>query len=153
MTVRQSSLAGLIRSALLPVPCTSWQLKQVTPRVYIRLCTKSLPCIRFLCAVPSAKCVNVVSPSLCSSSFQKSFRLRALLKPDRPVVVLAFDRIRQRLPLRMALDAGVVGADEVELRRIDDVRCASDCRTCSLPGPWHRSQPTFHSVTVFVWML
>ena len=23
--------------------------------------------------------------------------------------------------------------------------------TCSLPGPWHRSQPTFHSVTVFVW--
>ena len=45
-------------------------VKQVTPRVYIRLCTKSLPCIRFLCAVPSGKCVNVSSPSLCSSSFQ-----------------------------------------------------------------------------------
>ena len=26
----------------------SWQLKQVTPRVYITLCTKSFPCIRFL---------------------------------------------------------------------------------------------------------
>ena len=56
--------AGLIRSALFAVPCTSWQLKQVTPRVYITLCTKSLPCIRFLCAVPSGKCVNVVSPEL-----------------------------------------------------------------------------------------
>jgi suppressor of ftsI len=34
----------------------------VTPRVYITLCTKSLPWIRFLWAVPSAKCVNVDSP-------------------------------------------------------------------------------------------
>jgi len=25
--------------------------------------------------------------------------------------------------------------------------------TCSAPGPWHFSHPTFHSVTVFVWML
>ena len=55
---------------IVAVPCTSWQLKQVTPRVYITLCTKSLPCMRFLCAVPSAKWVNVVSPGLCSSSFQ-----------------------------------------------------------------------------------
>ena len=46
--VRHTCPAGLIRSALLPVPCTSWQLKQVTPRLYIALCTKSLPCIRFL---------------------------------------------------------------------------------------------------------
>ena len=68
------SRAGLIRSARRSAcRATSWQLKQVTPRAYITLCTKSLPCIRFLCAVPSAKCVNVVSPSLCSSSFQKSF--------------------------------------------------------------------------------
>src|SRR2546423_15627603 len=79
--VRHRSLAGLTRSALLPVPCTSWQLKQVTPRVYITLCTKSFPCIRFLCAVPSAKCVNVVSPSLCSSSSQKSDSLRPTRKP------------------------------------------------------------------------
>jgi len=33
------------------VPCTSWQSKHVTPRRYITLCTKSFPCIRFLCAV------------------------------------------------------------------------------------------------------
>ena len=68
--------AGLMRSALLPVPWTSWQLKHVTPRVYITLCAKSFPCIRFLWAVPSAKCVNVCSPSLCSSSSQKSCSLR-----------------------------------------------------------------------------
>ena len=36
--------------------------------------TKSLPCMRFLCAVPSGKCVKLVSPSLCSSSCQKSAR-------------------------------------------------------------------------------
>jgi hypothetical protein len=30
---------------------------------------------------------------------------------------------------------------------------AEGCRTCSLPGPWQRSQPTFHSVTVFAWAL
>src|SRR4029077_9390105 len=69
---RHTTLAGLSRSAVFCVPCTSWHEKQVTPRVYITLCTKSFPCIRFLCAVPSAKCVKVVSPSLCSSSSQKS---------------------------------------------------------------------------------
>src|SRR5687767_6860466 len=52
--VRQSCCAGLMRSALYAVPCTSWQLAHVTPLVYIALCTKSFPCIRFLCAVPSA---------------------------------------------------------------------------------------------------
>ena len=24
---------------------------------------------------------------------------------------------------------------------------------CTLPGPWHFSQPTFHSVTALVWIL
>src|SRR5471030_1893546 len=67
---RHITLAGFSRSAWFAVPCTSWQLKHVTPRVYMTLVTKSFPCIRFLCAVPSAKCVNVVSPSLCSSSCQ-----------------------------------------------------------------------------------
>src|SRR3982751_1693173 len=67
---RQRSRAGLIRSALCGVPCTSWQLKQVTPRLYIWLCTKSLPCIRFLCAVPSAEWVNDVVPRVCSCSRQ-----------------------------------------------------------------------------------
>jgi hypothetical protein len=27
------------------------------------------------------------------------------------------------------------------------------CLTWSDPGPWHFSQPTFHSVTVLVWIL
>src|SRR5579884_3745348 len=67
---RHRTFAGLIRSALLPVPCTSWQSKQVMPRVYMTLVTKSLPCMRFLCAVPSAKCVKVCSPGLCSSRRQ-----------------------------------------------------------------------------------
>ena len=26
------------------------------------------------------------------------------------------------------------------------------CAACSLPGPWQRSQPTFHSATCLVWM-
>ena len=105
------------------VPCESWQLKHVTPRRYIRLCTKSLPCMRFLCAVPSAKCVNVVSPSLCSSSSQKSLRLAALMEADRPVEVSApRSDSCSGCPLRVTLDARVVRADEIELRRIDDVR-------------------------------
>ena len=36
--VRQISRAGLTSSASFAVPCESWQLKQVTPRRYIRLC-------------------------------------------------------------------------------------------------------------------
>ena len=56
---RHISFAGFRSCALFSVPWTSWQLKQVTPRRYITLWTKSFPCIRFLCAVPSGKCVNV----------------------------------------------------------------------------------------------
>src|ERR1700686_660262 len=74
--VKQSALPGSRTIAWLSVPCGSWQLKQVTPRAYIRLSTKSLPCMRFLCAVPSAKCVKLPSPSLCSSSCQKSARFK-----------------------------------------------------------------------------
>ena len=62
---RQAHFVGrLERCALCRVPWTSWQLEQVTPCVYITLCTKSLPCIRFLCAVPSGKMREVVSPEL-----------------------------------------------------------------------------------------
>src|SRR6185436_10258637 len=79
--LKQMSRAGLIRSASFGVPCESWQLEHVTPRRYITLCTKSLPCMRFLCAVPSAKCVKVVSPSLCSSSSQYFFSSSPWLNP------------------------------------------------------------------------
>ena len=122
--VRQRSRAGLIRSALFAVPWTSWQLKQVTPRVYITLCTKSLPCIRFLCAVPSAKVRERRLAELVLFELPEVLQVRALVKADRPVVVLPFDRIRQRLSLRVALDAGVVGAHVVEPRGIDDVGAA-----------------------------
>ncbi len=74
--IRKISPTGFLRNAGLGEPCGSWQEKQVTPRAYIRLCTKSLPCMRFLCAVPSGKWVKVGSPSLCGSSFQKSARFR-----------------------------------------------------------------------------
>jgi hypothetical protein len=40
--VRQTRRADLIRSALFGVPCGSWQLAHVTPRVYIRLWMKAL---------------------------------------------------------------------------------------------------------------
>src|SRR5207244_12125092 len=40
----------------------------------------------------------------------------------RPVVVTSLDRILQRLSLRMALDADVVGVDRIEPRGVDDVR-------------------------------
>src|SRR5690242_1384898 len=43
------------------------------------------------------------------------------MKPDRPIEVLAVYGVRQRLPLRMALNARVVGVHEIELRRIHDV--------------------------------
>ena len=114
--------------------------------MYIALWTKSLPCIRFLCAVPSGKCVNVVSPGLCSSSSQKSFSVQADAEPDRPVVVPPFDRVDVRLALRVALEAGVVGAIGSSRAGLTIV-ARTGRATWSLPGPWHFSQPTFHSVT------
>src|SRR5215510_15042285 len=45
--------------------------------------------------------------------FPVIFQIQPLMKPDRPVVVLSLDRILQRLSLRMALDAGVAGANEI----------------------------------------
>src|SRR5262245_36654130 len=44
------------------------------------------------------------------------------MEPDRPVVILPFDRILQRLALRMTLNAGVVRADKIEFGRIDDIQ-------------------------------
>src|SRR6185503_19141677 len=49
------------------------------------------------------------------------FQVAAHLKTNRPVVILTGDRILQWLALRVALDARVAGANEIQLRRIDDV--------------------------------
>src|SRR5438477_1927545 len=48
-------------------------------------------------------------------------QIPALMEPDGPVVVLAKHRVGKRLPLRMALDAGIVRPYEIELRGVDDV--------------------------------
>ena len=48
-------------------------------------------------------------------------QIATLVKPDRPIVVLRQDRIRERLSLRMALNAGIVRPGEVQPRWIDDV--------------------------------
>jgi hypothetical protein len=64
---------GFNKPALLAVSCTSGQLKHVMPHVHTAD-HKSFPCILLLCAVPSAKCVNVVPPGLCSSSVENLFK-------------------------------------------------------------------------------
>ena len=48
-------------------------------------------------------------------------KVQSNVKADRPVVVLAFDRICQRAPLRMTLDARIVGPHIIEARGIEDV--------------------------------
>src|SRR5580692_184526 len=48
-------------------------------------------------------------------------QILAYVIADRPVVIIAPDRTRQRASLRVALDAGVIGADIVHARGIQDV--------------------------------
>src|SRR5260370_5814829 len=52
----------------------------------------------------------------------KVAQLLAGVEADRPIVVLPFDRVAERLTLRVALDADIAGVDSVEARRIHDVR-------------------------------
>src|SRR5579859_2858148 len=47
--------------------------------------------------------------------------LAAHVKAHRPIVVLALDRVAPGLTLRMALNEGIAGIHEPQLRRIDDV--------------------------------
>src|SRR5665213_1586343 len=42
------------------------------------------------------------------------------VKANRPIVILAVDRVRERLALRVALDAGVAGVDIVEAPRVEN---------------------------------
>src|SRR4029077_7962044 len=43
------------------------------------------------------------------------------VEADRPVVILALNRFGKRLPLRMALDAGVAGGYVIHVRGIENV--------------------------------
>src|ERR1039458_10269230 len=45
----------------------------------------------------------------------------AYFESDGPIVIYAVERLPERLSLRMALDASVVGGDRIEPRRVDDV--------------------------------
>src|SRR5439155_6822825 len=47
----------------------------------------------------------------------------ALMESHGPIEVPSLDRVVERLPLRVALDARVVRPDEVEPRRVDDRGC------------------------------
>ena len=47
--------------------------------------------------------------------------IQADVKAHRPVVILSLDRIGQRTPLGMTLDARVIGMDIVEAARIEDI--------------------------------
>ena len=49
-------------------------------------------------------------------------QLETGMEPDRPVIILALDWIRQRAPLRMALDADIVRLDRIQPRRVQNVR-------------------------------
>ena len=55
------------------------------------------------------------------------FQLPVVLQPqadvvtDRPIVIFPIDRVRQRLSLRVALDAGIVSGHAIHFRRIQNV--------------------------------
>jgi hypothetical protein len=56
------------RNRALP-PSLQYELKEVTPRRYIALCRKSLPCIRFLCgATGFRRCPARVAGRCCAST-------------------------------------------------------------------------------------
>src|SRR5262245_30119632 len=51
----------------------------------------------------------------------KVLQVKPLMKSNRPIVVLTFKGVRQRLTLRMALNAGVIGTNEVQPCRVNDI--------------------------------
>jgi hypothetical protein len=89
------------------VPRTSWQLEHFTPPV-----DYALNEVIALHATLVRRAVGEVCKSLNQLVF---FEHPEILTPlahvvaDRSIVVFAFDRITQRAPLRVALDADVVG--------------------------------------------
>jgi hypothetical protein len=76
-------------------------------------------------------------------------QMKTAVVANRPIIGFTLDLFGERLPLRMALNAGVICGYVIHLRRIKDV-VACGMGDVLLPGPWQRSQPTFHSVTCLV---
>ena len=131
----QTLAPASIRVGVVRCRATSWQLKQVTPRVYIALCTKSLPCIRFLCAVPSAKWVNVGLAQLVL------FQLPEVLAARRPDRSPPANRSTcPRSDSAAAVPASGTGcrcrwrATESSLRRVHDVGARRAGRRARCPG-------------------
>ena len=68
-----------------------------------------------------AKRNAVMALALFASAHSVVRQVQADMKADRPIVILAFDRIIQRLPLGVALYARIAGAQWVQPGGIDDV--------------------------------
>ena len=107
--VRQSALPGLrsIARIVRAVRIVAGEAGDAA-RVHQAL-TKSLPCMRFLCAVPSAKCVKRRFTELVLFKLPKICQVQADVEADRPIVVFPLDRVGRRTALRVTLDADVVG--------------------------------------------
>ena len=60
-------------------------------------------------------------PKFVFFELPETLEFPAHLKADGPVVVFAFDGILQRLPLRMALNTGIVSSYKVESSGVHDI--------------------------------
>ena len=80
--------------------------------------------MRFLWAVPSAKCVKVVLAEFVFFQLPEVSQVHADLEADRPVVILPLMGFCKRLALRVALDADVAGLHGIEARGVHDVGAA-----------------------------
>ena len=65
--------------------------------------------------------------------FPEVLQPKARAVADRPVVKLAFNRVGQRLSLRMTLDARVIGSDIIHLRGTENV---ARRRVSDMLAPW-----------------
>ena len=74
-----------------------------------------------LVAGPVGKVGKTLLAGLGFFQVPKVLETQPLLKSDWPSVVLPRDQGLGRPPLRMALDAGVIGLNVIQARRIDDV--------------------------------
>ena len=109
--------------------------QQVTPRVYIRLCTKSLPCIRFLCAVPSREVRERRLAELVLLELPEVLQVQPDAEADRPVVVRARrSDSSSGWPCEWHWMQTSLACDGVEPRRVDDVRARRLSRRARRPG-------------------
>jgi hypothetical protein len=104
-------------------------------RAYIRLWTKSSPCMRFgFMQTEMSHARGPCHPKMAERRFAELVVLKlpvirkvvAYFEPHRPIVVLSADRIGERLTLGMTLNADVIGMNTIEPPRIEGY--------CGAPG-------------------